>query len=121
MGENPAGGVDDEHVRGFTFEGQLAGDGAFEIEEEGFGAVLADGLGDALFEEARDGLDIGDAVDIGDMTPPGLEGGHPGIDVLGAAAVADEEEEGAFAREGEGVTVAELVGEFEGREGVGLR
>jgi hypothetical protein len=115
-GEHASVTVDDEEVGGAGAESERGGDLAVEIQEERAGALFADALLDAAAEEAGRGGDVGDAGEVGDRAPALFQGRDPGVDFLGAAAVADEEEERSVARELDAVGLPELIGQGEGGE-----
>jgi hypothetical protein len=114
MGQKSAVLADGEDVGGFLFARKAEGDLSFEIEQERFGSALSDRVGDPSSQESRDGLDVGNTVNVGDVLPALLQRLNPCINLLGTAAVADEKEQRAVPGKLDGVLGAKLVGELKG-------
>lgn len=114
MGHHPAFPVDGEEVGGPFLARQMAGHPALEIEEQRFGPALANRLGDSTSKESRDSIDIGDAEDVGDAAPALLQRLDPRINLVGALAITDEQEQGPGAGKVDVMGGSELVCELEG-------
>lgn len=120
MGQKPSVLADGEDVGGLLFARKAAGHFAFEVEQERFGSALSDRVGDSSPQESRDGLDVGNAVNVGDELPALFQRLDPCINLLGTAAVADEKEQRAVPGKLDGVLGAKLVGELKGLDSNGI-
>lgn len=121
MGQEPAVLADGEDVGGLLFAGKAAGHFPLEIEQERLGPAFTNGIGDAAPQEPWHGLHVGDSLDVGDILPALFQGIDPGVDFLGAAAIADQKEQRAGPGKPDGVLGAELVGELERLDARGFR